>query len=429
MTALDRTKPGWMTGEVADLFELACDFFEKEAVPNLERWNEQRFVDREFWERAGELGLLLTSIPEEYGGGGGSFLHFAAVAEAIGRTGDRSWGNNVHSGIVAHYLLAHGTREQKRRWLPQLASGRRVAAIGMTEPSAGSDLKAIRTTALREGDEYVVSGQKTFITNGQTADLIVLAVKTDPAAGAHGVSLLVVETDAVSGFRRGRTLNKIGQHGADTSELFFDEVRVPAENLLGAEGGGFGIMMGELRQERLIIGITAICAMELAVRETVDYVNEREAFGAPLITMQNTRFVLAEAATQARVARVFLDDCIRRHMAGELSAAEAAMCKWWLTDQQNDVIDKLLQLYGGYGYMTEYAIARLFADARAQKIYGGANEVQKELIARTLDRTARGGSRAASGASTGGSAGSAAARSATGGPSSGGARPADRSQG
>jgi acyl-CoA dehydrogenase len=389
MITIDRTHQSWMTGEVAELFELSADFFEKEAVPQFQKWRDQKRVDREFWNRAGEVGLLCPSIPTEYGGGGGSFLHFAAVAEAVARSGDRAWSHTVHSGIVAHYILDYGTEEQKRRWLPKMATGEFVGAIAMTEPSAGSDLKAIRTTAEKQDDAFVINGSKTFISNGQNADLIIVVAKTDPSAGAHGISLIVVETDEADGFTRGRTLDKIGQKAADTSELFFDDVRVPVGNLLGEEDKGFYMLMSQLRQERLIIGITSAAASEAAVRVTTDYVNEREAFGAPLIKLQNTRFELAECATLARVGRVFLDDCINRHMEGKLGTDEAAMCKWWLTDVQCQIADHCLQLFGGYGYVLEYPIAHLFADSRVQKIYGGANEVQKELIARSLDRTKR----------------------------------------
>lgn len=377
--------PGtWMQDDVADLYRVARDFFAAEVSANGEKWREQRFVDREFWHRAGRLGLLCASIPEEYGGGGGNFLHEAAIQEAYQAQGDRSWGNSVHSGIVAHYILAFGTEEQKHRWLPGMASGELVAAIGMTEPSCGTDLKAIRTRAVRDDAGYVIDGSKTFITNGSTADLVLTACVTEPDKGAKGISLIMVETADTEGFVRGRVLRKVGQHGADTAELFYENARVPATNLLGAEGSGFAIMMSQLPQERLIIGITAVAAMELAVRLTTDYVKERTAFGSPLITLQNTRFQLAEAATSARVSRSFLDDCIRRHMTEGLDTPTAAMCKWWLTDTQNKVVDQCLQLFGGYGYMEEYPIARLWADARAQRIYGGTNEIQKELIARSL---------------------------------------------
>lgn len=378
-----RTSP-WITGEIATLHDTARRFFADEVPPNAHRWEQQRHVDRSFWKKAGALGLLCPSIPVEYGGGGGSFLHYAAISDAYAQTGDRSWGESVHSGIVAHYLLSYGTDEQKQRWLPPMARGDIVAAIAMTEPTAGSDLKAIRTRATHDGESYVLDGAKTFITNGASADLVVVAAKTDPHAGARGISLLVVETAKSPGFTRGRILDKIGQHGADTSELFFDGVRVPAHNLLGAEGQGFAMLMSQLPQERLIIGIRAVAATECALALTVEHVKQREVFGKPLIEMQNTRFELAECATLARAARVFLDDCIQEHMRGELDTATAAMCKWWLTEVQCQVIDKCLQLFGGYGYMREYPVARLYADARAQKIYGGSNEIQKELIARAL---------------------------------------------
>jgi acyl-CoA dehydrogenase len=377
------TQP-WMTGDAADLFQMAAGFFSREVPARREKWEAQRHVDREFWRKCGELGLLCASIPAEYGGGGGTFRHEAAIQEAYSRQGDRSWGNSVHSGIVAHYLLAYGTEDQKRAWLPKMASGDIVGAIAMTEPGAGSDLKAIRTRAVREGDFWVISGSKLFITNGSQADLIVVACVTDPSKGSRGISLIVVEAASAPGFGRGRVLNKIGQHGADTSELFFDNVAVPAGNLLGAEGGGFGMMMSQLPQERLIIGITAVTATELAVAVTTDYVKQREAFGGPLIRLQNTRFELAECATLAKVGRVFLNDCMNAHLTTGLDLPTAAMCKWWLTDVQCQVIDKCLQLHGGYGYMTEFMIGRLYADSRAQRIYGGANEIQKELIARSL---------------------------------------------
>lgn len=376
--------PGtWMRDEVADLYKLADSFLGKEVPERREKWAQQHHVDRDFWLAAGELGLVCASIPEEYGGGGGSFLHHAAVQEAYSRTGDRSWGNSVHSGVVAHYVLDYATEAQKQEWLPRMAKGELVSAVAMTEPSAGSDLKAIRTRAVREGDEWVINGAKTFISNGSTADLIMVACSTDPSAGAKGISLIMVEANT-PGFVRGRVLEKIGQHGADTSELFFDNVRVPVENLIGVEGSGFAMMMSQLPQERLIIGISAVAATELAVRVTTEYVKQREAFGKPLFDMQNTRFQLAECATLATVARTFLDSCMEKHMDGGLDPATAAMCKWWLTDVQCRVIDACLQLHGGYGYMLDYPIARLYADARAQRIYGGANEIQKELIARSL---------------------------------------------
>ncbi len=335
--------------------------------------------------KAGELGLLCCSIPEQYGGGGGTFAHDLAVLEAQARALDSGFGNSVHSGIVAHYILAYGTEEQRRRWLPEMASGEAIAAVAMTEPGAGSDLKNIKTTAIREGDHYVVNGSKTFISNGSMADLIVVVAKTDPAAGAKGVSLIVVETADSPGFTRGRVLDKVGQHGADTSELSFTDVRVPVTNLLGGEEGrGFGQLMTQLAQERLIIGVTAVAAIEAAVAETVAYTKSRNAFGQTIFEFQNTKFVLAECQTVAHAARVFIDSCIERHLRGELDTTTAAMAKWWLTEQQCQVIDRCVQLFGGYGYMREYPIARMYEDARVQKIYGGSNEIMKDLIARSL---------------------------------------------
>lgn len=376
-------RPTWAVDELGDLYDTAWDFLSHEVSEQAERWSQGHGVERDFWRRAGKLGLLCATVPEQYGGGGGGFLHHAAIASAYARTGDRSWGNGVHSGVVTGYLLKYGTEEQKQQWLPRMASGEVIAAIAMTEPGAGSDLKRIRTTAMREGDHYILNGSKTFITNGSSADLVVVAALTDPSAGARGVSLLLVDA-TTRGFSRGRVLDKIGQHGADTSELIFENVRVPAHQLLGTEGRGFHQIMAELPQERLIIGITAVGAVELALELTVRHTKERNVFGAPLLDLQHTRFQLAECATLARVGRRFLDDCVVRHAREGLDDATAAMCKWWLTEVQCDVIDRCLQLFGGYGYMREYPIARLYVDARAQKIYGGANEIQKEIIARSL---------------------------------------------
>ncbi|MEV4892726.1 acyl-CoA dehydrogenase family protein [Nonomuraea sp. NPDC055795] len=357
------------------LRDTARAFLKAEAVPHLERWEAQHHVDRDFWRKAGEVGLLCCSIPEEYGGGGGTFADDLAVLQEQARIGDSGWGNAVHSGIVAHYILAYGTEEQKRRWLPPMATGEVVGAVAMTEPEAGSDLRGIRTKAVRDGDDYVVTGSKTFISNGGCADLVIVVAQT-----GNGISLIVVE----HGFRRGRVLDKIGMPAADTSELFFDEVRVPAANLLGVEGRGLGHLMQQLPQERLIIGVVAVTVAERALEETVAYVKERQAFGQSLMAMQNTRFELAECATLTRVGRVFADSCVELHLRGELDATTASMAKWWLTEVECQVVDRCLQLFGGYGYMREYPIARMYADARVQKIYGGANEVMKELIARSL---------------------------------------------
>ncbi|WP_429518171.1 acyl-CoA dehydrogenase family protein [Rhodococcus sp. BE178] len=376
--------PSWHDDEVRALSELAAGFFEREVVANNEKWEAQRRIDRDVWHTAGQLGLLCCSIPEEYGGGGGTFAHDLAVFEAQGYAGDLAFGVSVHSGIVAHYINEYGTEEQKRTWLPGMASGQILGAIGMTEPGAGSDLKAIRTTAVRDGDHYVVNGSKTFITNGSSADMIVLAVKTDPKAGARGISLLIVDLRDCSGFTVGRVLDKVGQHAADTSELSFVDVRVPVSNRLGEEGRGFGQLVAQLVQERLIIAAQASGAMNRAVEETVAYVKSRQAFGHSLFEFQNTAFELAECQTIARTCEVFLDHCIREHLRGDLDAAEAAMAKYWLTDKQCEVVDRCVQLHGGYGYMREYLVARMYEDARVQKIYAGANEVMKGIIAKSL---------------------------------------------
>jgi len=378
-------KSAWLDDDIVALGELADKFYAKEVVPNREKFETQQHVDREVWLEAGRLGLLCCSIPEEYGGGGGTIAHDLAVLEAQARALDTSFGNSVHSVIVAHYVLAYGTEEQRRAWLPKMASGEMIGAIGMTEPGTGSDLKNIKTTALRDGDHYVINGAKTFISNGSMADLIVLVVKTDPTAGAKGISLIGVETADLPGFTRGRILDKVGQHGADTSELFFDNVRVPVSNLLGGvEGNGFGQLMTQLAQERLSIGVAAVATMEVAVAETVAYTKSRNAFDQSIFDFQNTKFTLAECQTQAHVARIFLDSCIERHLRGELDATTAAMVKWWMSEQQCQVVDRCLQFFGGYGYMREYPIARMYEDARVQKIYAGANEVMKDIIARSL---------------------------------------------
>jgi acyl-CoA dehydrogenase len=383
---LDSYTSPWRKPEHDDLADLTRSFFVKEVLPRTEHAFAQGHPDRDLYRRAGELGLLGLSVPEQYGGGGGDFTHEAVMLHEQAKAGDNTLGLAVHSGIITGYIAHLGTEEQKRRWLPGLCSGELVGAIAMTEPDGGSDVQAIRTRAIRDGDEYVINGAKTFISNGGLADLVILAAKTDPTQRAAGVSLLVVEVgDDTPGFRRGRLLKKIGLHGNDTAELFFDDMRVPASSLLGeAEGLGFFQLMQQLPQERLVIGVGAVAAMERAVELTVAYTKDRTAFGKPLMGHQNTRMVLAECVTRTRVSRVFLDDCITRHTAGELDVSTAAMAKFWLTDGQCEVVDRCLQLFGGYGYTTEYPIAGMYADARVQKIYGGTNEIMKELVARAL---------------------------------------------
>ena len=380
------SRSAWAGEDVEALRELATAFFTNEALPREEEFAAQGFPSGDIWQAAGKLGLLCASIPEEYGGGGGTFAHEVAITEAQMRSGAGAMAITVHAGIVAHYLNAYATEEQKRRWLPRMASGELVGAIAMTEPGTGSDLQNVATKAVREGDEYVISGAKTFITNGHTAGLVVIVAKTDTTQGAHGVSLLVAEVgEDTPGFARGRVLKKVGQHSTDTAELFFDGLRIPAENLLGGvEGQGFIQLMLQLPQERLLVAAIGMAMLEAAVDYTVAYTKERQAFGKPLFKLQNTRFELAECATIARVARVFFDDCVLKHLEGGLDAATASMAKYWITDRQTEVVDRCVQLHGGYGYMLEYPIARLFADGRVQRIYGGANEIMKELIARSL---------------------------------------------
>ena len=374
----------WVDDDVRDVGLLARGFFQRSVLPHRPRFEAQHRVDPETWTEAGRLGLLCPSVPEQYGGGGGTFAHEAIVLWEQGHLGEDSLPYSIHSTIVPHYVLEYGTEEQKRRWLPALASGELVGAIAMTEPSGGSDLKTVRTSARLEGDEYRVNGTKTFITNGSMAGLILVVARTG-GPSARGLSLLGVEPRRTPGVTHGGPLTKIGQHGQDTRELFFDDVRVPAANLIGGvDGQGFAQLMRQLPQERLAIAVGAVAQAEYAVELAIAHARDREAFGGTLWDLQNTRMVLAECATEVRVARVFLDHCVQEHLAGTLDAGTASQSKYYCTDMLSAVADRCLQVFGGYGYVLEHPIARIYAGARVQRIYGGANEVMKELVARAL---------------------------------------------
>jgi long-chain-acyl-CoA dehydrogenase len=358
-------------------------FVAAEITPYHQQWEKDGQISREAWLKAGELGLLCCSMPEEYGGAGSDKRYSVIVMEELARAGASGPGFGLHSEIVAPYILHYGSEEQRRAWLPKMASGEVIGAIAMTEPGTGSDLQAVRTRALRDGDELVLNGAKTFITNGQMSDLVIVVAKTDPEAGHKGISLVLVEAGR-EGFRKGRNLEKIGLKAQDTSELFFDEVRLPTANLLGEAGQGFVYLMQELPWERLQVAISAVANAEAALEWTVAYTKERRAFGRAIAEFQNTRFKLAELATQVTVARSFVDRCIALMLNGELDAVTGAMAKYWTSDLQCRVIDECLQLFGGWGYMWEMPIARAFADARVQRIYAGSNEIMKEVIARSL---------------------------------------------
>ncbi|MHA7916812.1 acyl-CoA dehydrogenase family protein [Alloalcanivorax xenomutans] len=378
-------KAPWEAEDHTLLRDQAAKFFAREVTPNQERWAEQHQVDRELWNKSGAAGLLCTGLPDEYGGGGGNFGHEAVVQEELALARDTAFGFSVHSTIVAHYIAAYATEAQKQRWIPAMANGEKVIGIAMTEPGTGSDLQAVRTTAIRDGDHYVINGSKTFISNATHADLMVVVAKTDTSQGARGISLFVVEVDKVEGYERGRVLQKLGQHGQDTRELTFIDMRVPAENLLGGkEGQGFFQLMEQLPRERLIIGIAGVAMAEAAVLEAIKYAKVRTAFGKPILDFQNTRFVLAECKTEVLAAKTFMDHCVQRYMDGDLDPATASMAKLLGTDKQVAIIDRCLQVFGGYGYLMEYPIAQMYAAARVQKIYGGTNEIMKELIGRSL---------------------------------------------
>jgi acyl-CoA dehydrogenase len=387
MSVIAFDRPDYLREEEIILFaDSVGKFFDQHAPEErVARWRADKIVEREMWREAGAAGLLCLAVPEAYGGAGGDFRHEVVLMEQIGAKGVDGFGAALHNAIVAPYILHYGSEEQKQRWLPKMASGELVGAIAMSEPGAGSDLQGVRTSAKKSGNQYVLNGQKTFITNGQTANLVIVVAKTDPGAGAKGTSLIVVETEETEGFARGRKLDKVGLDAQDTSELFFNEARVPTSHLLGPEEGqGFIQLMQQLPQERLNIAVQGMATIERALALTIDYVKERQAFGKRILDFQNTQFTLAECKTEANVGRVFVDRLIGLHLEGKLDAATASMAKYWISDLECKIVDRCLQLFGGYGFMNEYPIGRMFRDSRVQRIYGGTNEIMKLLIARTL---------------------------------------------
>ena len=379
-------RASWETDEHRELRKHAAEFLAKEATPNQERWAREHQVDREYWNKLGDAGLLGLDLPERFGGAGGDFGFSAIVAEEQTLANDTASGWIVHSPIGAHYINTYGNEEQKQRWLPKIISGESVLAIAMTEPGAGSDLQGIRTTAVRDGSHYVINGSKTFISNGSHCDLLIIVTKTDPAAGAAGTSLIVAETDDnLAGFERGRVLEKIGQHGQDTRELFFSDMRVPVANLLGEkEGLGFYQLMEQLARERLVIAAQAAGMAECAVLEAIRYTKHREAFGRQLIKFQHNRFELAQLKAETLSIKTTVDFCVQQYIDGNNDPAIASMAKLIAADKAVDVVDRCLQFFGGYGYMMEYPIARAYAAARVAKIYGGTSEIMKEIISRSL---------------------------------------------
>ena len=387
MPALDVPQPEFMDEEEIAVFADAVGkFYEKHAPESrVLKWRDDGQVDREFWREAGEAGLLGASVPEEYGGHGGDFRHEMVVIDQQGRHNVEGFAASLHNTIILPYLVRHGTEEQKKKYLPRLVSGELVSAIAMTEPGVGSDLQSITTTALKDGNGYKINGAKTYISNGQIADFIIVVAKTDPNERAKGISLMLLETDGAEGFQRGKKLDKIGLDSQDTSELFFDDVFVPAENVLGGEEGkGFYQLMGELPQERLIIAMGAMSTIERALEETIAFTKERKAFGKTIWDFQNTQFTLAELKARATAAKVFVNHCIAQHLEGKLDVPTACMAKLWLTELQGEVVDKCLQLHGGSGYINDYPIARMFRDSRVTRIFGGSNEIMKMVIARSM---------------------------------------------
>lgn len=385
MTDFELPKSAWVDDELTMLEDACHQFYQRECVPFYEEWEKAGSVPREIWLKAGEMGLLGAEVPEEYGGLGGSFAHDAVIAYQGNLAGIDGWGGALHNSIVIPYLIHYGSEDQKHQILPKMISGEYIGAIAMTEPGAGSDLQGIKTTAIKDGNHYRINGSKTFITNGALANMIIVAAKTDPKAGGRGISLFLVETDGLEGFRRGRNLDKLGLKSNDTSELFFDDMRVPASALLGPEEGqGFIQMMQQLPQERILIAAYAMGRIDRALKHTLAYVKERSAFGQKISEFQNTQFVLAECATEATIAKTFYDACIEDHLAGRLTTEKASMAKFWLTDLQAKIIDRCLQLFGGYGVMAEYPIERMYRDNRIERIYAGTNEIMKLVIARGL---------------------------------------------
>ena len=385
MSAIDFKNPDWYDEEDINIFrEAVFGFYEREMAPHSESFRKNKVVDRKYWNMAGEMGLLNCAIPEEYGGGGGDYRHEMIIMEELVKAKVDGFGLSLHNAIVAPYILHYGTEEQKKKWLPKMASGELVGAIAMSEPGTGSDLQSVKTNAKKDGNGWVINGSKTFITNGGTANLIIIVADTG-GEGKHSKSLFVVETDDLEGFRRGRILDKVGMDAQDTAELFFDDMKVPADALLGEDTGmGFIQLMSELPQERLNIAVQSVAQMEAALETTIEYVKERKAFGKRILDFQNTQFELAECKTLITIAKTFVYDCAEKHLRGELDTVTASMAKYWTTDKECEIIDRCLQLHGGYGFMNEYPIARMYRDSRVQRIYGGTNEIMKLLIARSL---------------------------------------------
>ena len=385
MAVINFKNPDWYAEEDINIFrEAVYGFYEREMAPHSEEFRKNKIVDRKYWNMAGEMGLLNCAIPEEYGGGGGDYRHEMIIMEELVKAKVDGFGLSLHNAIVAPYILHYGTEEQKQKWLPRMASGELVGAIAMSEPGTGSDLQSVKTNAKKDGNGWIINGSKTFITNGGTANLIIIVADTG-GEGKHSKSLFVVETDDLEGFRRGRILDKVGMDAQDTAELFFDDMKVPADALLGEDTGmGFIQLMSELPQERLNIAVQSVAQMEAALETTIDYVKERKAFGKRILDFQNTQFELAECKTLVTIAKTFVYDCAEKHLRGELDTVTASMAKYWTTDKECEIIDRCLQLHGGYGFMNEYPIARMYRDSRVQRIYGGTNEIMKLLIARSL---------------------------------------------